>query len=300
MVVRASRLSAVVVVAALLGVELQAEPLQLDLSRLSWTELDYKARKAILTATSELRLQPADASEMTENLVLAEERTELPAAGEDLLLLTLRSKVLGKTSNVRLWLDPSDARSYQRDELSAGSRPRFRAYRPMGEGVQRTTLRPAAGEKDRPYGEWSEREERFIAFPADAPEMIVSEALALFVVVSTASLNAPGDVVTLPIFLKDRVVEVQLEVVEKLELKVRFDQTLAGETQRVEGTRPALGISVSAVLQEADEGAEIELLGLEGDIVMTVDAETRVPLQISGRIPIAGLVNVKLTRVVLE
>ena len=282
------------------GVGLRAEPLQLDLSRLRWTELDYKAKKAILTATSELRLQPADATEMAQNLVLAEGQRDLPPAGDDLLLLTLRSKMLGRVSNVRLWLDSSNARSYQRDELSSGSRSRFRAYRPMGEGVQRTTLRPAPGEKNRPYGEWSEREERFIAYPAEAPERIVSEALALFVVVSTASLNASGDAVTLPVFLKDRVVEVRLEVLEKHELEVSFDQTKAGETQEITGTRPALRIAVSAVVPEGAEDSKIELLGLEGDIVMTIDAESRVPLQISGKIPIAGPVDVKLTRVVFE
>ena len=300
MVVSGARLSAIAFVVALTGAGLRAQPLQLDLSRLSWTELHYKAKKAILTATSELRLQPADASEMAESLVLAEGHRDLPPAGDDLLLLTLRSKVLGRVSNVRLWLDSGNARSYQRDELNSGSRPRFRAYRPMGEGVQRTTLRPASGEKSRPYREWSEREERFIAYPAEAPERIVSEALALFVVVSTASLNAPGDAVTLPVFLKDRVVEVRLEVLEKRELEVNFDQTKTGETQKITGTRPALGIAVSAVLPEGDEDTKIELLGLEGDILMTIDAESRVPLQISGKIPIAGAIDVKLTRVVLE
>ncbi len=300
MVVRGDQLSAVVLVAALTGVGLRAEPLQLDLSRLSWTELDYKARKAILTATSELRLQRADAAEMAENLVLAEEQTELPPAGEDLILLTLRSKLLGKISDVRLWLDPNNARSYQRDELNSGSRPRFRAYRPMREGVQRTTLRPASGEKERPYREWSELEEKFIAYSAEARERIVSEALALFVVVSTASLNAPGDAVTLPVFLKDRVVEVRLEVLEQRKLKVDFDQIKDGETQKVTGPRAALEIAVSAVLPEGDEGTKIELLGLKGDILMTIDAESRVPLQISGKVPPVGVVNVKLTRVVLE
>ena len=298
---RASVAAILFVAVAGLGPRIGAQDLDLDLDRLTWSELDYRARKGILTARSELRVERIGAEEILEYLVPAGDRSFTAPEGENLLLIRLRSSALGRVSEVRFWLDGLSARSFQRDERSGGSRRRYRAYRPLDAGVLRVTLRRGEGEKDRAYAEWGEREERFVPYDAELGNVAVSDPLALLLVGSMAALDVSGDVARVPVFAKDRVVWVELEVVAQEELEVSLEETPDGATRSINGVRPVLSISLTPVVDSSSgEEAEIELLGLEGDIVMKIDVETRVPLRISGRIPIAGSVNVDLERVVLR
>ena len=274
-----------------------AMPLDLDPGRLAWTELDYRASKGILSATSRLKLESVTAADVAGTLIPIEDSLVRTPVGDQLVLLSLRSAALGRVSNVRLWLDLLDGRALQRDEQRGGSRSRYRAYRMLDKGFLRLTVEPEDGERDLIWQEWSNREEQHFVYPIEQPQAEVTDALGLLVIASLAPLEAPGDAITVPVLTKGRVVWVDMRVGALTELDVDLEETRAGETRRLTDSRSVIEVSLAPSAVDGAEEVGVELLGLKGDIVLSIDAETRIPLQIAGKVRIVGSVRVKLERV---
>ena len=124
----------------------------------------------------------------------------------------------------------------------------------------------------------------------------------LFYLLSIAEPKAYLGGQTVRLFSKGEVHSVEVRFTGDEELPVDFDlhpaleqstgDTAAPGTRHVEQRVHALRYT----LHPADEADALELLGLEGDIEIWIDAERRMPILVSGKVSPVGRVSVKLQR----
>jgi len=258
----------------------------------AWTELQFRARKLGFSLTADMALVATPAAQGASALVAPEEGTAVPP-GASIESIQLRSGFAGRSSEITVFFDPETGQALQQQQLDTGKRNRFRVSRFCAEGIDSSRREPAEGEAKRPSSDWSIRSHRWEDYPAWAgDDLLVSDATALFYLVAAAKLDKPGDRHQVPVFTKGNLILVEMTV--RSVDRVKVDYTTSGGS-RVKGTVDALRISLDAQHLDPDsKESDLELLGLQGDVEMLVDREKRLPLELSGRVPIAGKVTVRL------
>ena len=268
-----------------------APPLELNEEKVTWQELSYRARKLTVTARTRVRLERLSSDEARKQLAHFPERDTLEPSGEFTVRVELDSSFLGRRSLTELWCDPDSAAVFQQTRLETGKRQRRRLYRFEHGGVFSRRVTPAEGEKGQAPTTWSDVSEQHFGY-GGAKLPIVSEPSALFYLLSAMSRDALDKGVQFIAFTDKRPHRLSLRSTGTKELTVNYQRGGEQVTGRVDAIRLQLG----AASLDGQPG-EIELLGLEGDIELLLDPETHIPLQISGKIPPVGRVNVKLESV---
>ncbi len=280
---------------------------ELDLNRVAWTELRFKASKLMFRATAEIRLQRAQRGEVRADLIDPEKRRWIDPSDDRNLLLRADSRVLGRQSTARLWMASSDVAAFQRDELSRGRR--YKIYRYADTGVYVQTRRPAGGERRKPHARWSLVEAAYSPHPiALEAGQRIAEPLALLLVVSAASLDQVGDTAEILVLSKGLLVDVEMQVIARELSSVRYTEVSRAGSREVSGPVDVLRIAVRGRQAGARggrasaglESADLVLMGLKGDLEMLLDADSKIPLRIVGKIPLLGRVRLHLRRVQLR
>jgi hypothetical protein len=216
----------------------------------------------------------------------------------------LRSEILGKRSELDLWLDPDSAAAIQRTQLETGRKVRHhrhRALRFTETGVFNVTHRATDETVDRPWREWAPSEV-FESYPSDVGEdATVTEPSALFYLLAVADLERVGDSLTTLVFSKGRLMRVRMSVVDRAGIKADYIEVSDSGETRIRGRRETLRIAVegTSVAPGASE-RDFEFLGLRGDVEIFLEPARRLPLQIAGDLRYAGRGRVRLQRVVLN
>ncbi len=281
-----------------LGAPLSAWAEGFDPSRVGWTEAAYRAKKMGFSANTEVKLETLQATAVASELITSSEGQAVGAEGDELVVVSMRTRGLGQNSLARLFLQPGDGTILQRDQVDSGKKKRYRAYRYTAEGVYRLTRRPKSGEESQPDTSWSERDEHYDAYPSWAgDDLVVTEPGAIFYLAAAAALEKTGDVFQCPAYSRNKLLLVELKVLGSENIKV--DYSVGGK--RVKKTVSALRISIDAShLDPGSDESNMEFLGLRGDVELFLDPESRVPLAVTGRVPVAGKVTVRLQSVVLK
>lgn len=276
---------------------------ELDPERVSWSELSYSARKLVFSATTEVSLtrlpEPVDTSAFAE----PPQGLGLMPGGDNHWLIALQTSALGLATTNRLWLSGDDAQAFQRDQLDRGGRARYRAYRFAESGVFSLTRRPQKGEAGLPHRDWSDTRERFTHYPSWAgDDLTVSDPSSLFYLIAVSHLEETGDRIQIPIFSRGDLLLMELTVTGSRNTEVAYTRlSSGGERQQVRGKVRALRVSADAIHLDPDsEESEMEFLGLRGDVTLLVDPTTRIILQVSGELPIAGNIEIKLQRALMR
>ncbi|MEM7581836.1 MAG: hypothetical protein AAF560_00525 [Acidobacteriota bacterium] len=272
-----------------------------DPERIAWSRLELEASKFFVTARSEIELASHPPNVAADELIAPAGAAALKASALDHYLMAIRTRFLSQESQVRFWFD-SDAQALQRSELSLSKkRKRHRTYRYSATGVHARTLRPADGEDGRPYSAWTDSEDDFTPFPqALDPAAVVTEAASLLYAVPASSLESPGDSTRLYIYSRGQISPVEVTVKARERIAVDYVEVSAKGERRVQEDAETVRVALRPRQPEGGDSAEFKLLGLEGDIDLYLDAETRAPLLMTGKIRVAGSVRLHLKRVVLR
>ncbi len=265
----------------------------LSWARVTWSELELKAKKLLMTATARVELTPVPGAKAREQLgPLGSGTPRMPR--ETAIQLGLHSDFVGRRSSTRLWVDPADASAFERHQIESGKRQRSKRYRYASEGVWSERLVPRdKSERTLAPERWSDRQEKFDQLPA-ARTRGLSEPGALLYLISAAAIEDLEQGITFPVFTRGQTTAVVARGVKRVAVPVNFN--VAGKT--ISGDRAALLVTLDA--ESTDGKEEFELLGLEGDIEIYLDLEHRMPLMISGRVSPVGKVNIRLTRATLR
>lgn len=282
-----------------LGAGADPSPPPLDPARVGWTRLSYTASKFGISSRSEVTLKHIGAAEARSALIAPPRGEGLVPHRNDNLLLRLDNRALGRDSHLDLWLDPQDATAYQRSLIEAGKkRPRYKVYRFLQNGVFSRRLFPEKGEEALPRERWSDVVEEIDRFDPSRGGA-VTEPAALFYVVAAAPLDKPGDRIELRVF-SDRLVR-PVEIIASGNERLEVDHvvhTAEGE-RRVKGPLETLRLIIHPRPVGDAKIKDFKFLGIEGDVELHLDPQTRAPVRISGKAPYAGKLRIVLTELVL-
>ncbi len=280
----------------------------------TWRTLHFEASKLFLTAKTEVRLSEETANLDQVLLSSPEGRTWNPPQ-HGLWTLELFSSAVGRDSRSRVWFDPQSQRAWQREKERLGSKPYDKLSRYTRDGVYTRRRAPQdSSERDRPADTWTKVGNRFESYPgwqaanakrpatlshvADGPDAscgAVLEASQLLVLVSTLDLNAPPD--DLCVFADGALSKLRFDVQGTSKLKLDLEETRNGKTESRGDTVEAHCVIIRSQTLDGQAGGQLELLGLEGDVEVFVDAERGLPLEIRGKLPHLGSVRVQLVGV---
>jgi hypothetical protein len=286
--------------ATLLSLPAPAEPMELDAERLEWSSFALRARRMGMSFHVRVGAELVDAREAASGFVTRPEGLE--PRGDELVLTTLETRGMGNQSTTRLWTEPDDAVALQRTQRDGGRRHRLRINRYERGGVLSIRRAPLAGEDTKPPEEWGEVSETESPFPDWAGDGLeVSEPSVLLYVLAVAELEEVGDRVQLPVFSRGELLLVDLLVTGTERSRVELAVTSGGETRDVREQVELVEILIdgSHLGPESEEG-DFEFLGMRGDVTVLLHPEYRVPIEVSGRVPRAGRVRVRLRELELR
>lgn len=272
----------------------------LSAERVPWQEISFYGSKFGISLRAELALEPISAADAASELLPSGRGVGIGAPADGALVVTLGSDVLNRHSDIRLLVDPSTGAALQRVQTESGRKQRIKSLRYGERGISTVRTRPAEGEKNLPSDRWTDVREEGEDYPAlPAGGLRVSDPTALFYVIAASRIERPGDSVEVPIFSDDRLLLVEAKALDLRRVEVDYERGDGSTWRRVEGPATALRLSLDArVVGEAGGDASFELAGLRGDVEMLLDPLTRTPLQLSGKVPYAGTVTIRVERVV--
>ncbi len=274
------------------GAESSPAAVDLDPDRVPWTRLRYEARKLFFKGTTEVRLAGPRGDRAGE-LIASPGRAGLePKAGVS--LIELESAFAGRRSVAEVWFDPGSAGALQRRKQRYGKKAYEKIYRFTGDGIFSRRRSPRISGR-RPGEWWGRLEEEFYRYPGERGGCpVVAEPTVLFYLLAAAEL-ATGKPLAVCTFSRRGLARVELRSAGTATLDVDYAETSAGERRRRQGEIEALRVTVRA---RPLNGGDFEFLGLEGDVELFLAG--RVPVEIRGRLPRFGRVQVKLVEVELR
>jgi hypothetical protein len=267
-----------------------------------WRELHFHARKLILTADSWVRIEIESAATARSELVALSVPAPVEPAGDEIARVELESSLLGRRSRNTVWLEPATAAVLQTTIRDIGRRPRLKVQRFGAKGVLISRTTPAHGEEGLPSDRWSQRSESPLAFPdVDRGGVPVSDSVALFWILASGRIARPGDAVELAVIARSTLLVARVEARATREIELDFDEHAPSATRHVGGRVPGLELAVDAhPLAAGEEGADLEFLGMRGSVRILFDPARRLPVEVSGAVPNAGTVVVRLQDVTLR
>lgn len=258
---------------------------RIEPDRIGWTSVRLEARKLFVTATTSAEWSLVDGNTIGRDL-LADDSHQLVPPGPRVAKFEVHATLPTIRSTTTLWMDAGNANALQYRVRDAGRRYRDRTVRFAGDGAIQHTRRPAKGENERSPATWTDLDAGFWPYgtPVSGP---VLDALGLLYVAAGGPLLKPGDHVDVVVFQRRKLIRVGLTVDRLTDIPVAYRITGPNTARDCRGTSKALQIRLS-VKPYAAGNAEFDFLGLESDIFVLVEPESRLILKIEGRAKIIG------------
>ncbi|UCB54571.1 MAG: hypothetical protein JSW45_11600 [Thiotrichales bacterium] len=270
----------------------------LDPSRVKWTGLNYKTRILFFPMNIEVQMNQISLATSKAALLTPKHGRGTMPQSDPTYRIDLDTKILGRNSFISLWFDP-DGTAFQRTQTDTGKKHRIKTYRILKNGFYSRQARPRENEKELPPEKWTDFGEGSNEFNRLAPAgTITTEPTALYYLVSASPLNKPGDKFVQHIFTKHGIYRLELQAMDYEYIEVDFESNQsAGEKSIYDDEFRALHIRLNGVAIDPASQGNFELLGLKGDIDLYMDPETRVLVQVSGKLDIVGYKDIKLKAV---
>lgn len=250
-----------------------------------WRKATFRASKLLVRLNTSIEITEHSKAEVAALLGAAlEGKAMMPAdAG---IRIRVGLYFLRHSSMREGLLDATAAGSaLQMTRVQRQGKREYRRDRYSTSGMTRT--RKETNIKHLPQADWPDSGQAFKPYPViwQQPEA-VSLSDALLYMAAMRDLYAPGDETAFYIFEDERVVQVQLRVLEQRSVAVNFRIKHAGQEafEPIKGRRDALYIGVTTKAVDAGGDAYgIELFGLQSNISVLIDSKTRAPLVVRGR-----------------
>jgi hypothetical protein len=239
-------------------------------------------------------------------LIASRQGVSLEPSEGKVLLLTINSTIdplfgADELFVTRVWFSPQEASALQRIRLRQGKEKWEKTYRWTQNGVYRRRLQPEdADEEKLPLARWSDRTDAFYPYDLDASSCrSVSEPSALLYVVSAAGLAVGDPPLNLCVFNKKQLHLVRIQVMKSQRLRINYIEKSQHKETRRKGKGEVLKISFTtrALLADEAEAEPFSFLGLKGDFDIFIDKVSKIPVQVSGKIPAFGKVDMRLHQV---
>lgn len=280
-----------------------------DPADVRWNRLIFKSGNFLGTVTTRVQIEELAAEAIGDGLLESPGSAGLEPEGAKAILLSVDSAMdplFGSKEKMatRVWFSPQRTLALQRIRLRQGKEKWEKTYRWTPNGVYRRRLRPIdADEEQLPPTRWTDRQDSFYPYDLEAGNCAsVSEPSALLYAVS-ATGPAVGDPPTpLCVFNKKQLHLVRFTAAKSQHLKINYVVKSEGKESRRKGKAEVLKVSFTSRSLSAGkaEAEPFSFLGLKGDFDIFIDKRSKIPVQVSGRIPAFGRVDFKLGEVQLR
>tara|TARA_Y100001936_G_scaffold253037_1_gene315458 strand:+ start:152 stop:1102 length:951 start_codon:yes stop_codon:yes gene_type:complete len=283
----------------------KSSTLNLDSTDVSWKKLLFKAEEFFVELTAEVELTSSPSSEINNSLISTSKGTPFTIKGSETLVIDTRILIESILGDLRLrkaaWFNPVDLSTLQYLRQRTGLKDSNKIYRFTNEGVFRLAKHPIdKSEALKLPEEWSQSNEKFYPYEQEVDSCSsVTAPIPLIYLVSTLKSSDFIKPVTVCVFNKKETVyldiqydsaeSVQLDHVELKEDKILHRNTLV--------LADVLSLKARSILS----GMAIEgftLLGLQGNIRIYIDRESRIPVQLEGSYKGLGQIKLNLHKVV--
>ncbi|WP_455201401.1 hypothetical protein [Kaarinaea lacus] len=267
-----------------------------DQRNINYTKLNYEASKLFMSFDTGVSLGKKPVSEVVNDLVMPKDSNALVPESGSIYTVSTESSFFGKHTIYTMWFDDNAALLQRLKELRRGEKSNSKLYRFARNGKHDFRKDYDSEDFKVNLGEVKNWGNSFAAYPVEVEDgQAVSESSALLYLVSLLKLQNPGDEQELMLYSRGQLVNTKLTVAEKTRLKVDFNIVSGGNSQRVkERDRSVIKVVVKPVDSQGNPVKDLKVMGLQGDISMYIDEATRLLLQISGEVKVAGEVDVKL------
>ena len=244
-----------------------------------WQVLEYEQKAFFMTAKS---------------------RVEIVAAADngEYWRLTASSSVASNSEDVTLNLTGAEGKALYRSRLSKGKEQRLKTYDFLQTHIERVRRDPPPKTK-LPPSEWPVSSRKDIAYPPEAAGKVVTDAYALLDLAGRfqASDAEAAEVIVNTEFNFYQVRMTRSNDKPGIEVSYQVEGTRAAVTGKRDTS--AVALEVTPVGDQPDK-YDFSLLGLNGDITILFDADTGLPLQLSGTAPRIGDAEINLKSVTLR
>jgi len=263
----------------------------LDPGRVGWRRAVFHASKFLIKAKSSAELSFDSPADLEHELLKVDVDTPIPPA-MNTARLTYIADGLGRHSETTLLMNPITAAAIQYETYEPGKRRRI--YRFMETGAFQRTWRPTHSEEKMLPDEWTDRSEDFRPYPDDPLGNPVIDPIGLLFIIAAADFGASGYENELLALNRNKVSRIVFMADGLTDIDVNFSVTHGDEQRRCKGAISALHIRVNAKPYGSQTEAEFDFMGLQSDVSIFLDPETRLPLLVTGRAKIVGKLKIRL------
>ncbi|WP_455207028.1 hypothetical protein [Kaarinaea lacus] len=269
-----------------------------DQRNIDYSQLNYEASKLFLSFDTDITLSKKATTAIVNDLVLPKDGNALTPEPGSVYIVTTDSKFFGKHTKYTMWFDESAALLQWLREIRS-SKSNVKLYRFASNGYY--DYRKDYDNEDYVVNltdvkNWGSS---FKTYVTKVPEgQAVSDSSAILYLVSMLKLQNAGDEAQMVLNSDEQLANIRLVVEGKTMLNTNFDIVSSGNNQHIEEQRQAIKIKFVALDSQGNPAKDLQLLGLQGDIALYIDEVSRLLLQISGDVKIAGRVDIKLKRAV--
>ena len=280
--------------------------LTLDPDWVLWSRLTFRAKGPAVDVKVDVGLAPFSAAEFESIWRTNPQSMPLPSLSQKIYAIKVKRVIdhifsRPVTLSNQVLFEPIQAAAFHRVRLRQGKDDIKRTYWFSREGVHRLRTKPSnEGETSDDPAKWTDARTSF--YPYNLTQRgcsQVTDPLLLIYLLSAAPLDKKGDCLTLCVFGKQQLHRVQMQVEGLLTLEVDYSEKREEGKVRKKGKVNGLRVNLEAQPLHPDlkDAENFSFLGFHKEITIDIDPELRIPLQVSGKIPTAGAVTLKLSGV---
>ena len=283
--------------------------LLLDANRVQWTSLLYRTRSFMVDLDVDVNLESLSAAEVKAALIEAQQGTALAIPDHGTYKLNnniLIDSIVQPPVKIvnQVWFDSRDATALGRMRLRRGEDDFKKIYRFTRQGVFRHRIEPKDEKETRKDPEkWTDVRDTFYAYDLDELGCVnVSERLLIIYIASAVEQFENNKPLLLCVFAKRQLFQVKLEPAGTHSVKVDYIEKNQQTKHQRKGKVDAQKILLESKPLKSDlpEEENFSFLGFHKNISFYIHPTSKLPLQISGEMPKAGKVTVKLHNVQLK
>ena len=283
--------------------------LTLDPDRVLWSRLFFRAKGAVVDVKVDVRLSPFSSAEFESIWRTNPKSSPLPPLGQEVYNISV-NRVIDHifsppvTLSNQVLFEPNQAETLYRVRLRRGKDDIKRTYWFSREGVHRLRTKPSnKGEASGDPATWTDARTSFYAYDlAQLGCLQVMDPMLFIYLLSAACMDKKGDSLSLCVFGKQQLHRVRMQVEGLQTLEVDYSENREEGKVRKKGKVDGLRVTFEAQSLHTDlkDAENFSFLGFHKDITIDIDPKLRIPLQVSGKIPMVGAVTLKLSGVEIQ
>ena len=277
--------------------------------QLGWTRLLFNGKTFMGKVSVDVQLAFISPDEAKRVLIASPKgipiSMESPNVGRITVRRTIEFKFSSKiTGRDKIWFNPTQANALGRIRLRRGDDDVLKIDRFTDQGVFRIKKKPADKKELRlSPDKWTNTRENF--YIHDLKQLrcaLVSERSILLYAVSGGPFSNIPEPVSFCVFGKRQLHRVRLSAAGVQSLKVNYVEKKGDTSVAKEGSVEALKIALEAQPLNSDlnNSEDFSFYGMRSNIAIFIDPASRLPVQISGKLPKLGNVDFKLSEVKLR